>query len=268
MSVSSAVGSVTGYFGWALLGISLGWRPALLVAGVLDAISAALMVGMIPTDMIEPHFKLDFAHLKHVITDRALAVLSISLFGLGSAFGLVSNFMIYYLEGNFGLSPGYAGLDHEPRRDTADILRTGDREGIRQGEEREAASLDTRGGHLGRCRSGFYRHHTAAVASVILVGISSGIVFTVGLAAARDIASSNREYESLTVAWVDSFSLFGNFASPLYFSVLVLDFGYPSAWLIGGSVAILLTLPILSVRSQRFLKGRSKPIEVAEPPHL
>jgi predicted MFS family arabinose efflux permease len=246
----------------------VGWRPALLVAGVLDIVSACLMIGAIPTDRIEPHFKLDMDHLKHIITDRALAVLSISLFGLGSAFGLVSNFMIYYLDGNFGLSPGYAGLITSisailPIFSAPVIGRVYDRVKNVKLLLLIPAAVISIGVGLPSIDTVY-----AAIASVILVGISSGIVFTVALVTARDIASSNPEYESLTVAWVDSFSLFGNFASPLYFSVLVLEFGYPSAWLIGGSVAILLTLPMLTVKSQRFLKGRTRSIEIAEPPHV
>jgi hypothetical protein len=58
--------------------------------------------------------------------------------------------------------------------------------------------------------------------------------------------------ESFTVGFVDSFSLVGSFASPLYFSVIVLDYGYPSAWLVGSAVAMMLAIPLV------FLKGRKK----------
>ncbi|MDA4131795.1 MAG: hypothetical protein OK454_01540, partial [Thaumarchaeota archaeon] len=84
-----------------------------------------------------------------------------------------------------------------------------------------------------------------------VVGLATGIFFTVGFSAARDRAPT-REIESFTVGFVDSFSFVGFFLSPLYFSVIVLDYGYPSAWLAGSVIAILLAIPLV------FLKGRKE----------
>jgi MFS family permease len=91
----------------------------------------------------------------------------------------------------------------------------------------------------------------SAIVSVLAVGLATGIFFTVGFSMARD-RSPTREMESFTVGFVDSFSLVGSFASPLYFSVIVLDYGYPSAWLAGSAVAMVLAIPLV------FLKGRGK----------
>jgi MFS family permease len=254
MSVSAAVGSVMGYFGWAVLGGSVGWRPALLVAGVLDVLSAVAMVTSIPSDSMEPKFHLNLGHLKAVIADKALAVLCIALFGIGSTFGLVNNFMIYYLEGNFGLSPGAAGSITSisavlPILSAPIMGRVYDRVKSVKLLLLAPAAMVSVGVGIASIDSIY-----AAIVTVILAGIASGMVFTVALAGAREVASSNPEYESMTVAWVDSFGLFGNSVSPLYFSALVLATGYSEAWLIGGSVAILMTLPILLVKNEAFRK--------------
>ena len=44
----------------------------------------------------------------------------------------------------------------------------------------------------------------------------------------------------------------GSFAAPLSFSVLVLDYGYPPAWLAGGVIAVALAIPLV------FLRGRER----------
>jgi MFS family permease len=254
MSVSAAVGSVTGYFGWAVLGGSVGWRPALLIAGVLDVISAVAMITSIPSDRMEPQFHLNLGHLKAVVADKALAVLCVALFGIGSTFGLVNNFMIYYLEGNFGLSPGAAGSITSisavlPILSAPIMGRVYDRVKNLKLLLLAPAAMVSLGVGIASIDSIY-----AAFITVILAGIASGMVFTVALAGAREVASSNPEYESMTVAWVDSFGLFGNSVSPLYFSALVLATGYSEAWLIGGAVAVLMTLPILLVKNEAFRK--------------
>jgi MFS family permease len=91
----------------------------------------------------------------------------------------------------------------------------------------------------------------SAVVSVLAVGLATGIFFTVGFSAARD-RSPSQEMESFTVGFVDSFSLVGSFVSPLYFSVVVLDYGYPPAWLAGGVIAVALAIPLV------FLRGRER----------
>ena len=144
--------------------------------------------------------------------NRALAVLSLALFGIGSAFALVTNFMVYYLEQAFGFNPGTAGLVASVSAVlpivSAPLMGSAfDRFRNVKALLIVPAAVVTLGVGLAAVHSVY-----AALASVVLVGLASGAVFTVGLATARDVASSNPEYESLTVAWVDSFSLFGNFA--------------------------------------------------------
>jgi MFS family permease len=73
--------------------------------------------------------------------------------------------------------------------------------------------------------------------------------FTVGFSAARD-RSPSHETESFTVGFVDFFSFVGFFSSPIYFSLLVLDFGYGPAWLVGSVIAIMLATPLLFLRTR------------------
>ncbi len=254
-SMAFAVGSVTGYFGWAVLGDTVGWRPALVVAGVLDIVGVLAMLALIPPDREGAAFKLDRAHLRSIIVSRPLAILSIAFLGVGSTYGLVVNFMIYYLEGNFGLQPGLAGSIAS----IATILtifsapvigRVYDRVGRVKLLMVASAAVISLGVGIAAVDSIY-----AALVSVALCGLSAGGFFTVGLAVAREVSASIPEYESLSVGWVDCFSLLGNSISPLYFSALVLVTGYPDAWLVGGSVAIVSTVPVLFLKSGAFQRG-------------
>jgi len=262
MSISSALGAVAGYFGWAVLGGSVGWRPSLLLAGVLDIVSAIAMFASIPSDRLEPRFRIDTSHLRAFFVDKGLALMSLALFGIGSTFGLVANFMVYYLEGNFGLSPAAAGSITSisavlPIVSAPLTARVYDR----TKNVKLLLLVPTAGLSLGVCIAAIDSVY-AAIVTVVLAGLASGMIFTVALAASREVAASNPAYESLTVAWVDSFSLFGNSVSPLYFSALVLATGYSEAWLIGGVVAIVLTMPILLLKSDAF----SRKAAFAPPP--
>ena len=258
MTISSALGSVVGYFGWAVLGGSAGWRASLLAAGLLDVFALVVMVWWIPPDKLQGTFRLNLGHLRSVIADKELAILSIALFGSAATYAVVGTFMIYYLESNLGLSPGLAGIITSIfpvlQVFSAPVIgRVYDRVKSMKLLLVVPAGVLSLGVAVAAVNSLY-----AALVSVVVTGISSGMVFTVLLAGAREMAASNPEYESLTVAWVDSFSLFGGTVSPLYFSALVLAAGYSVAWLVGGSVALILALPVLLFAGDSFIRKSAR----------
>ncbi len=256
-AVAFALGSVTGYFGWALLGETVGWRDSLVVAGLLDLVCVLAMVICLPSDSFETGFRLELHRLRGIIASRPLVVLCIAFFGIGSTYGLVINFMIYYLEGNFGLNPGVAG----GIASIATILTvSAPIIGRLYDRVREVkllllvpAGLISLGVAINSIDSIY-----AALVAVTLCGIASGAFFTVGLAMVGEIASSYPRYESVTVAYVDSFSLLGSSVSPLYFSALVLSLGYSDAWLVGAIVAVILIIPVIFVKNEAFMKGTAR----------
>jgi MFS family permease len=92
----------------------------------------------------------------------------------------------------------------------------------------------------------------SSIISGILVGLSSGAGFTFGFAAAREANMFGPEYETLAVSWVNSISLFGDFAPPLLFSYFAIQFGYSVAWLCLAALSFILIIPVLlSKASQR-----------------
>ncbi len=86
---------------------------------------------------------------------------------------------------------------------------------------------------------------SAAAAGAVLGGIAIGPASTINFAATKDLSRVQREYEGLTIAWVNSISLTGSFWPPLVFSYLARSFGYASAWLGGAGLSLLLLAPLI-----------------------
>jgi MFS family permease len=189
MSVSTALGSVAGLFGWAVLAEVAGWRQSLLGAGALDLSGVIVMATLIPADRISPHFSLKIGHLREIITNRALAVLRI-----GSAYGLVINFMVYYLEQRLGFAPGTAGLISSatavlPIISAPVMGRVFDRIWNVKALLLVPAGIITVGVGLASIDSVY-----AALATVTLVGLASGAVFCVGLATPWPGSTASRSW--------------------------------------------------------------------------
>jgi hypothetical protein len=88
----------------------------------------------------------------------------------------------------------------------------------------------------------------AATVCTALGGLTSGVGITVGFAAAKDLNRASKEYDSLSVAWVNSISLFGAFVPPVVFSHVVTWFGYPVAWVTGAATVLLFAVPLLFLK--------------------
>jgi MFS family permease len=86
----------------------------------------------------------------------------------------------------------------------------------------------------------------SAILSAVLVGIGSGTGFTFVYCAARAANKLDPEYETLVVSWVNFISLFGGFVPPLFFSYLVVQYGYSPAWIYSAVLTFVLMIPMLA----------------------
>ncbi len=249
VSTSFSIGGGVGVFGWAILSLLLGWRESVLIGGALCLFSTLVVIWLLPSDapLTEPIRMM--SALRRVVFNRQVLVIGIAFLGAGGATAVVGNFMVYYLEQHLGLGAETAGLIggltyvlpllsspffgrlYDRGRSEKRILLSGI---ALMGLGVGAAALDS---------------VPSAITAVLAVGLATGIFFTVGFSAARD-RSPTREMESFTVGFVDSFSLVGSFASPLSFSVIVLDYGYPSAWLVGSTIVVVLAIPLILLRGK------------------
>jgi len=244
-----SIGGGVGVFGWAVLSVIFGWRESILFGGTLCLFSTLVAMWLLPTDapLTTPtHMMSD---LRRVVFNKQVLIISIAFLGAGGATALVANFMVYYLEQHLGLQVESAGLIGGltyllPVLSSPFFGRLYDRGHSEKSILLWGAALLSIG--IGIAALGSI---PSAVVSVLAVGLATGIFFTVGFSAARD-RSPTREMDSFTVGLVDSFSLLGSFAAPLYFSVIVLDYGYPSAWLVGGAVAMVLAIPLVLLKGK------------------
>src|SRR5438876_2583751 len=89
---------------------------------------------------------------------------------------------------------------------------------------------------------------TAAATGAVLGGIAVGPASTINFAAAKDLSRVEKEYEGLTIGWVNSISLTGSFWPPLVFSYFARSFNYSAAWIAGAAMCLLLLVPLLFLR--------------------
>ncbi len=251
VSTSFSLGGGIGVFGWAVLSLVIGWRESLFVGGALCLIPTLALVWLLPADgpLAEPTRMI--AALKSVVLDRQVLVIAVAFLGAGGVTSIVTNFMVYYLEQHLGMAAESAGLIGGltyflPLFTSPYFGRLYDR-----GHSEKLIMITGVALLAGGIGVTALDTVASAVVSVLAVGLATGIFFTVGFSAARD-RSPSQEMESFTVGFVDTFSLVGSFAAPLSFSVLVLDYGYPPAWLAGGVIAVALAIPLV------FLRGRER----------
>lgn len=239
----SSLGAAIGLIAWPPFAQAEGWRLSIFWAGLISIIPLVGTALLVRGDSHNPSVGHFASVMKKIVKDRKFLLLGLALFGAGQGFAVLSNFLVYYLEQNYSTSPGVAGLvtaisSIVPFFVAPLIGRAHDRVN-RLRVYFLIAGLTLFAGLAIVALHGFYY---AIVAGVIL-GFGSGTSFTLGFALAKKY--SRKEYESLGIAWVDTFSLTGSIVAPIYFALIVLAYGYPTAWLFAGAASILPIIPLL-----------------------
>ncbi len=244
----TSLGAAVGLLVWPVLAQVEGWRPSVLVAGAIEIIPLMGIIVLIGGDKIKskkssPSFQNSLAEIKKILTSRRLFLIGLVLFGAGEAYGVFSNFIVYFLEGHFGTAPAIAGFvaalsSVVPIIVSPLIGRSHDK--IRR------SRLYFFFGAIGMCAGvGIVAIHNfnVVILASLAIGFGTGVFFTLGFALAK--GASQIGYESLSVAWVDTFSLMGTIISPIVFSFLVLDFGYFTGWITIGVASFVPVVPLL-----------------------
>ncbi len=257
-----SLGGVVGLSGWAVLASGFGWRVSLVTGGVLGLLTAGLLWFLVPEDVRRSDFNVELQHLRLVLLDKWLIALSVGMLGLQIGSTVYSNFMAYYLESVVHVGVGEAGT-------IASLISV-----FALASAPFAGRLFDKYGHAKQLllASGvvmavgvgvaFIGTVYSAILAGVLVGLAAGAGFTFGFSSAREANKLDREYETLAVSWVNSISLFGDFAPPLLFSYLVVQYGYSSAWL---SMAVLAFVLVISLLFSKVPKSIQTYVEAPSP---
>jgi len=242
------IGGLLGLFGWILLASVTGWRSTLVLSGSLGLLTGLLVVVLIPRDEKNLQFRFFTSKLVKILIDRNLIILGLGSLGANLGSVLISSFMAYYLQASLGEPYAIAGIvaamvvvlpiytsiwggriydrSKRPRR----LL-------IFSGLGMTAAMLVSAAPIL-----------PAAAAGAVLGGIAVGPASTINFAAAKDLTRVEKEYEGLTISWVNSISLTGSFWPPLIFSYFARSFNYSAAWIAGAAMCFLFLIPLYFLR--------------------
>jgi len=217
----------------------------LATVGLLGLFTSVLLWFLVPKDSQRSDFKVEPRHLRLVLLDKWLIVLSFGMLGLQVGSTVYSNFMAYYLESVAHMKVGEAGTIASLASLFA--LASAPLSGRLFDTYGNAKQLLLSSSVLMAFGVGvaFLGTVYSAILSGIMVGIASGAGFTFGFSAARASNRLDKEYETLAVSWVNSISLSGDFVPPLLYSYVVVRYGYSPAWLFMAALAFVLIIPVL-----------------------
>ena len=238
-------GGLFGLFGWILIATTTGWRPSLLLSGILGLATAVMVIALVPKDVKDSRFKLSIGKLRAILTKKILILLGFGALGSNLGSVLISSFMVYYLHSSLQETGPVAGfvaslvvilpiatslwggrLYDRLRRPRPILVTTG----IGMVVAMIICSLPLT---------------IAAVFGSIVGGIAVGPSSTVAFAAARDMSGVDKEYESLTIGWVNCISLTGSVWPPVIFSFLAESYNYSTAWIGGAILSLVFLVPLL-----------------------
>ena len=250
------IGGLFGLFGWILLASVTGWRSTLVLSGGLGLLTGLWVIALVPKDGKNTQFRFSTGKLVRILSDRNLIVLGLGSLGSNLGSVLISSFMAYYLQASLGETAAIAGI-------VAAMIVVlpiytslwGGRLYDRTRKPRRLLILSGLGMTTGLLVAAAPML-SAAAAGAVLGGIAVGPASTINFAAAKDLSRVEKEYEGLTISWVNSISLTGSFWPPLVFSYFARSFNYSAAWIAGAAMCFLLLVPLLFLREDpsRFAK--------------
>ena len=125
MNSAHSMGGIIGIFAWIIIAQMIGWRPSLILSGVLGLGTALFMIMTIPKSKLivdgdsavdhksyPPTRKgqeFDIFTTLSVLSNRTLVCLGLILIGIQAAWAVELTFLVVYL-GNLGFSVQFAGI--------------------------------------------------------------------------------------------------------------------------------------------------------------
>ncbi len=245
MNSAFDLGGIVGIFGWVVLASVTGWRPSLMLSGVLGLATGVIVALFVPSAGAVKAPRVDRKALVAVIGDRQLILLGLGTIGFGIAATVIAGFMTLYGVRALGVSGALAsGATSFVYVIPIFTSLWGGRafDVLARHRMVMVASLV---GSAAALALGAYPSLLAAVVCSSLAGLVSGVGYTFAFAGARELNRAGKEYESLALAWINSLSLTGSFFPPIFFSYVVEGYGYQAGWVWCGALTLVFVAPLL-----------------------
>jgi MFS family permease len=247
LNSAHAIGALLGIFGWIGLTEIFGWRWSIIFGGVGGIIIAILMELYLISDFTL-RVKVEINEIKKVLLNRSLITLGISLLGFQTGAALTLTFMVIYLIEKLNVEPVLAGFwkSEFDNRDSSFTLF-----GRMYDKIKDTKKLLFFSAVICACSIMLLYIDSIYIVifSILVSGIFLSLGFVVIYAKAKQDYGIKAQYQTLSVCFVNGISLSASFWIPVMFSYAVTEYGYNLAWFLAGIVIILLSLPLLKLKT-------------------
>lgn len=283
LNSAHAIGGIIGLFIWVLVAEIFGWRTSIVLSAIAGLITVIILQMWLPKgtepsqkqrmettfDMDEEqmnetqnsgsdidvgqrrvNFKINFDQVQNVLFNKSLITLGLVLLGFQVGSGLIWSFIVFYLADHIKIDPALAGLIGSLNLVVALI---------------SSPLVGKAYDKLGNARKLLAISGIISAVSVMMIGVLQSQIYLIGISVvvagfflswgfvivyvkAKQVdTQSLPAYQTLSVSYVNGISLFGAFWIPILFASIINQFGYSTAWIVGGAIFLALVLPILTL---------------------
>jgi MFS family permease len=279
LNSAHAIGGIIGLFIWVLVAEIFGWRTSIVLSAIAGLITVIILQRWLPKgpeqrvettlDMEDEqmnetqnsgsdidvgqrrvNFKIKFDQVQNVLFNKSLIKLGLVLLGFQVGSGLIWSFIVFYLADHIRIDPALAGLIGSLNLVVALI---------------SSPLVGKAYDKLGNARKLLAISGIISAVSVMMIGVLQSQIYLIGISVvvagfflswgfvivyvkAKQVdTQSLPTYQTLSVSYVNGISLFGAFWIPILFASIINQFGYSTAWIVGGAIFLALVLPILTL---------------------
>ena len=248
LNSAHAIGALLGIFGWIGLTEIFGWRWSIIFGGVGGIIIAIFMELYLISDF-KLRVKVEINEIKKVLLNRSLITLGISLLGFQTGAALTLTFMVIYLIEKLNVEPILAGFFGSLSLIVGIVFSP--LFGRMYDKIKDTKKLLFFSAVIAACSIMLLYIDSIYIVifSILISGIFLSMGFVVIYAKAKQDQDVKVQYQTLSVCYVNGISLSASFWIPVMFSYAIVEYGYNIAWFLGGIVIILLSLPLLKLKT-------------------
>lgn len=284
LNSAHAIGGIIGLFVWVLVAEFFGWRTSIVLSAIAGLITLIILQMWLPKtteprqkQRIRPsindehknktreigrkieveqkryNFAIERGHVLNILLNKSLVKLGLVLLGFQVGSGLIWSFIVFYLADYIQIDPAIAGLIGSLNLIVALI---------------SSPLVGKAYDKLGNAKKLLAISGIISAVSVMMIGIIQSQVYLIGITVviagfflswgfvivyvkAKQVnTQSPPAYQTLSVSYVNGISLFGAFWVPILFALIISQYGYMTAWIVGGAIFLALVLPILTLEER------------------